>query len=239
MTVILTTVYIQYGGPEALLAACIVAGLFQIGYGLLKIGKYVHMVPYPVTVGFTNGIAILIFTQQFKTFNTATVIALITIAGIALSSRISKSLPKSLIGLTLGTVVAAVFSSSELLRLQFTPGEVQFVSLASAIELIGNIPSHLPLPHLPAVSWETWKRVLPAGFTISLLGPIETLLASVVADNATKSRHNSSAFGTVGRYSMLVLLPHDGRSGHWIVEKEKDERYIESNPRRHRNSLPA
>jgi SulP family sulfate permease len=192
MTVILTTVYIQYGGPDALLAACIVAGIFQIGYGLLKVGKYVHMVPYPVTVGFTNGIAILIFTQQFKTFNTAPVIALMTIAAIVLSSHIKKSLPKSLIGLAVGTVVAAVFSSSEFLRWQFTPGEAQFVSLASTIERIGSIPSSLPLPHLPAVSWETWKRVLPAGFTISLLGSIETLLASVVADNATKTRHNSN-----------------------------------------------
>ena len=59
MTVVLTTVYMEYGGADALLAACIIAGIFQIGYGLLKVGKYVNMVPYPVTVGFTNGIAIL------------------------------------------------------------------------------------------------------------------------------------------------------------------------------------
>ncbi|MEK7669602.1 MAG: SulP family inorganic anion transporter, partial [Bacteroidota bacterium] len=104
MTVILTTVYIQYGGPEALLAACVIAGLFQIGYGLLKVGKYVNMVPYPVTVGFTNGIAILIFTQQFRTFGTAPIIALITMATIYASSRINKNLPKSLIGLTVGAL---------------------------------------------------------------------------------------------------------------------------------------
>ncbi|HLF19795.1 MAG TPA: SulP family inorganic anion transporter, partial [Bacteroidota bacterium] len=192
MTVILTTVYIQYGGPEALLAACVVAGIFQISYGLLKIGKYVNMVPYPVTVGFTNGIAILIFTQQFKTFGTAPVVALITMATIYMSSRISKNLPKSLIGLTVGGLAAYFLGSSEFLRLTFNAAESPMVSVSSAIQVIGTIPSHFQLPRLPEISWETWKSVLPAGFTISLLGAIETLLASVVADNAANTRHNSN-----------------------------------------------
>lgn len=192
MTVILTTVYIEYGGAEALLAACIVAGVFQIGYGILKIGKYVNMVPYPVTVGFTNGIAILIFSQQFKTFNTAPVVALITMTAIYVSSKINKNLSKSLIGLTVGALAAYFFSSSEFLRLKLNPSEDQLLSISSAIEVIGTIPSHFQFPRFPEISWDTWKSVLPAGFTISLLGAIETLLASVVADNAANSRHNSN-----------------------------------------------
>ncbi len=192
MTVVLTTVYIQYGGPEALLAACIVAGIFQIGYGLLKIGKYVNMVPYPVTVGFTNGIAILIFTQQFKTFGTAPIIALITIAIIYLSSRVNRNLPKSLLGLAAGTLVAYFLGSSEFLRWKLSISEAPYFSVSSAIQVIGSIPSHFQTPNLPGISWETWKKVLPAGFTISLLGAIESLLASMVADNATSTRHNSN-----------------------------------------------
>ena len=192
MTVILTSVYIQYGGPEALLAACVIAGLFQIGYGLLKVGKYVNMVPYPVTVGFTNGIAILIFTQQFRTFGTAPIVALITMATIFASSRISKNLPKSLIGLTVGALAAHFLSSSDFLRLKFNMAESSLFSVSSAIQVIGTIPSEFQLPKLPAISWETWKNVLPAGFTISLLGAIESLLASVVADNASNTRHKSN-----------------------------------------------
>ncbi len=64
MTVILTMVYKQYGGPDALLGACLIAGLLQIGYGFLKVGRFISFVPYPVIVGFTNGIAMLIFWQQ-------------------------------------------------------------------------------------------------------------------------------------------------------------------------------
>ncbi|MBI3577771.1 MAG: SulP family inorganic anion transporter, partial [Ignavibacteriales bacterium] len=191
MTVILTTVYIQYGGAEALLAACIIAGVFQIGYGFLKFGKYVSLVPYPVTVGFTNGIAILIFLQQLNTFNTAPIIAFITMGVIFIVPRINKSLPKSLIGLIVGSLVAYGFSSTEFFRF-FYNSETSSVSVASAIKIIGEIPSSFQIPSLPHISWQTWKTVLPAGFTISLLGAIETLLASVVVDNTTNTRHNSN-----------------------------------------------
>ena len=191
MTVILTTVYMEYGGPDALLAACILAGVFQVIYGLLKVGKYVHLVPYPVTVGFTNGIAILIFTQQFKTFNTAPVIALVTIAVIYLVPKVNRNLPKALIGLIVGSVVAYAFSSNDLFRASYDPA-TGGLTFASAIKVIGEIPSHFQLPGFPGISWETWRKLVPAGFTISMLGSIETLLASVVADNATNTRHNSN-----------------------------------------------
>jgi sulfate permease, SulP family len=191
MTVILTTVYIEYGGPDALLAACIIAGLFQIAYGLLKLGRYVHLVPFPVTVGFTNGIAILIFTQQFRTFNTAPVIALITMATIYLIPKINKTLPKALIGLIVGSLVAVVFGGSELLRAMYNRS-TGTLTVAQAIQVIGQIPSGFQLPSLPGISWETWRKVVPAGFTISMLGSIETLLASVVSDHATNTRHNSN-----------------------------------------------
>jgi SulP family sulfate permease len=192
MTVVLTTVYMEYGGVDALLAACVIAGIFQIGYGLLKIGKYVNMVPYPVTVGFTNGIAILIFTQQFKTFGTVPIVALITMTIIYVSSKINKNLPKSLIGLVIGSLAVYFFGTSEFLRLKLASTDSGFFSLSSAVQVIGSIPSHFQFPKLPALSFEMWKKVLPAGFTISLLGSIESLLASVVADNATNTRHNSN-----------------------------------------------
>lgn len=191
MTVILTTVYIQHGGAEALLAACLLAGLFQIGFGLLKLGRYVHLVPYPVTVGFTNGIAALIFIQQIGTFTTAPVIALITIAVILIAPRINKNLPRSLMGLVVGTLVAVLFGETEIMRMAFDPAALQF-QVASAVKTIGEIPAGFQLPAFPAIPIHTWQAVVPAAFTIALLGTIETLLASVVADNATDTRHNSN-----------------------------------------------
>ncbi|MFZ4620937.1 MAG: SulP family inorganic anion transporter [Bacteroidota bacterium] len=191
MTVVLTDVYIHYGGIEALLAACIIAGIFQIGYGILKLGKYVSLVPYPVIVGFTNGIAILIFMQQFKTFDTAPVIALITMATIYVLPKINKNLPKSLIGLLVGSLTAYFLSSLDILHWQFDTAAQTF-TFRDAIATIGNIPSSFQVPRLPYISADTWQKVIPAGFTISMLGAIETLLASVVADNASNTRHNSN-----------------------------------------------
>lgn len=191
MTVILTTVFIQYGGIDALLAACVIAGLLQIAYGLLKLGKYVSLVPYPVTVGFTNGIAILIFIQQLRTFNTSLLIGLATMVAILVISKINKKLPKSLLGLIIGSLIGYFFASTEPVRMVFDPSGNQF-TVASALKVIGEIPSSFQFPALPNIPWETWQKVFPAGFTISMLGAIETLLASVVADNATESRHNSN-----------------------------------------------
>lgn len=191
MTVVLTEVYIHYGGVEALLAACILAGVFQIGFGILKLGKFVSLVPYPVIVGFTNGIAVLIFLQQFKTFNSAPVIAAITMITIYIVPRFNKNLPKSLIGLVVGSLAAYFLSSIDIVRWQFDPALHSF-SVSNAIAIIGTIPTSFEIPRLPSITWETWQKVVPAGFTISLLGTLETLLASVVADNATNSRHNSN-----------------------------------------------
>ncbi len=191
MTVVLTSVYIDYGGGEALLAACILAGVFQIGFGFLKLGKFVSLVPYPVIVGFTNGIALLIFIQQIGTFNSAPLIALITMAVIIIVPRINKNLPKSLIGLLAGTLAAYFFSSFDVIRWQFDP-QTQLFSVRDAIATVGMIPTSFEIPRLPYITMETWQKVVPAGFTIALLGAIETLLASVVADNATSTRHNSN-----------------------------------------------
>ncbi len=106
--------------------------------------------------------------------------------------RINKNLPKSLIGLTVGALAAHFLSSSDFLRVRLNLAESPLFSVSSVIQVIGTIPSEFQLPKLPGISWETWKNVLPAGFTISLLGAIESLLASVVADNASNTRHKSN-----------------------------------------------
>lgn len=192
MTVILTTVYMQYGGPDALLGACLIAGILQIGYGLLKAGRFISFIPYPVIVGFTNGIAILIFSQQVNLFFGAPVIGLITVATIAVAPFIHKSLPKALIGLLVGTAAgAALYANWEWMRIAVDPS-AGGVTFRQTLDLIGTIPQSLSVPRLPSVDWKTWSQLFPAGLTISLLGALETLLASVVADSMTGDRHNSN-----------------------------------------------
>jgi SulP family sulfate permease len=192
MTVILTTVYKEYGGADALLGACLIAGLLQIGYGFIKAGRFISFIPYPVIVGFTNGIAILIFSQQLGLFAGAPLIGLATIGIIAVTPLIHKSLPKALFGLIIGTAVSVfLYDRWDILRLALDSHSWTFTT-QSALQVIGKIPESIAAPQLPSVDWKTWSRLFPAGLTISLLGALETLLASVVADSVTGDRHNSN-----------------------------------------------
>ncbi len=192
MTVILTMVYKEFGGPEALLGACIIAGILQIGFGFVKAGRFISFIPYPVIVGFTNGIALLIFGQQLHLFAAAPMIGLITIGTIALIPLVHRSLPKALIGLVVGTLVAiAGYDRWDWLRIAVDPTRYALV-WNSALQVIGTIPQTFAAPAFPSVGWNVWSKLFPAGLTISLLGSLETLLASVVADSATGDRHNSN-----------------------------------------------
>lgn len=191
MTVILTMVYKDLGGPDALLAACLIAGLMQIGYGLLKVGRFISFVPYPVIIGFTNGIALLIFSQQLGLLATAPVLAAITLAVIIATPYIHRGIPRALVGLIVGTLVAVfVYPAWSPLRLAFDPAAWSF-SVGDVVKTIGEIPRSFAVPTLPSLDWATWSKLIPAGLTISLLGTLETLLASVVADSLTGDRHNS------------------------------------------------
>ncbi len=192
MTVILTQMYIQYGGADALLGACLIAGVLQVLYGFIKAGKFISFIPYPVIVGFTNGIAILIFTQQLTLFAGAPLIGAITIAVIVGSPFVHKNLPKALLGLIVGTTCASLlYANWEWLRFAVDPATLN-VSFADSLKRIGEIPRSFSLPNFPSNDWQTWSKLFPAGLTISLLGALETLLASVVADSVTGDRHNSN-----------------------------------------------
>lgn len=192
MTVILTQIFVQFHDINALLLACLIAGILQIAMGLFKLGKFVSFIPQPVISGFTNGIAILIFSQQLKTFFSAPLVALITIAFIIIVPLINRSLPKLFLGLLFGSLITfflgerigAFLYSFDWKSLAFTRSQ--------AIGIVGSIPNVLQLPAWPNASWASWHRAIPAGFAIAMLGYLETLLASVVVDSVTSTEHNSN-----------------------------------------------
>lgn len=180
MTVVLVTVYKELG-VEGLFLAMFLAGLIQIGLSFLKVGKYIHYIPHPVIAGFTNGIAILIFSQQIAALKTsnggislpALGIALGVIAIMFLWPRITKSIPGSLVALIVTTVAAAVL-------------------LKGQVTIIGDIPSGLPRPSLAFLSqWQHALAVLRPAIMLALLGAIESLLSAVVVDELAGTRHNS------------------------------------------------
>lgn len=184
--------------------AGIFCGLFQVLFGLIRIGKYVRYIPYPVLSGFMSGIGVIIILQQLypivgkkspaSTLDMilnfpatiaegisvpALLLGLACIALIILVPKVTKKVPATLVVLVVVTVVSL------------------FTGLDSALT-IGNIPAGLPMPFFTKVQLDgiDWMVVIKAslvpGLTLAGLGSIDTLLTSVVADNITKTKHNSN-----------------------------------------------
>lgn len=184
--------------------AGIFCGLFQIIFGLIRIGKYVRYIPYPVLSGFMSGIGVIIILQQIYPIigkkspagtldmiinfpaalaDGVSVIALALgmacIALIVLVPKVTKKVPATLVALIAVTVVSL------------------FTNLDPSLT-IGNIPAGLPMPfftkvQLDGIDWASVLEVsLVPGLTLAGLGSIDTLLTSVVADNITKTKHNSN-----------------------------------------------
>ena len=190
-------------GLDGLFLATIMAGLILLLMGVLRLGSYIKFIPYPVTVGFISGIAVILFIGQLH-----------DLLGLHLSGEPADILPKleALAG-ALGTtnpaavgVAVATIGIIVALRLwrPHWPGILIAVivgALATAllhlpVETIGTrfggIPSTLPVPALPPVSLEKISAVLPDALSFALLGAIESLLSAMVADGMTGRRHRSN-----------------------------------------------
>ena len=199
----------RYGDFSSVLLSMSLAGLFcglfQILFGVLRIGKYIRYIPYPVLSGFMSGIGVIIILQQIypllglkapvKTIDmvaglpsavpglswVALALGVCTIAIIYLFPLLTKKVPATLVAL-LAVTVGSLFLRE------------------GSIPLIGEIPSGFPLPFFvkDSISLDNvvWKDMimdsLIPGITLAGLGSIDTLLTSVVADNITHTRHNSN-----------------------------------------------
>ncbi|MFC5385076.1 SulP family inorganic anion transporter [Aquamicrobium segne] len=200
--IILVAATVSRQGVDGLILATLLSGVMLAVAGWLRLGTYIKFIPYPVTVGFTAGIAIIIFASQLTdlfgltlsqqepgdlipklkmllsvapTVNPAAVmIAVLTIGIIVGLKRWRPSWPGMLIAVTLASIMAGGFSV-ETIGTRF-----------------GGIPSMLPAPALPAMSMAKVWAVLPDAVAFTLLGAIESLLSAVVADGMTGRRHRSN-----------------------------------------------
>ncbi|WP_127532663.1 SulP family inorganic anion transporter [Paenibacillus kobensis] len=200
---ILFAIVLQYG-YENLLIAGFLAGIILVLMGLFKLGAWIKFIPRPVTVGFTAGIAVIIFSGQIANFlglshiqkhenfipnmieimvhlatiNFYSVItAGICLAVILLSPRLLPKIPSSLLGLLASSVAAALFFQGH---------------VATIGSSFGAIPSSLPHFHFLSISWDRIITLIQPAFIIAMLGGIESLLSAVVADGMTGTRHNSN-----------------------------------------------
>ncbi len=198
---------IQKYGMEGLTIATLMAGLFLVLFGLLRLGTIIKYIPYPIVVGFTSGIAVTIFTTQikdlfgltlasnpsdflekwgvyFQSFHTidpwCALIGVVSVIVIAITPKFSKKIPGSLIAIILMTVVALLLK--------------QYAGVES-IETIGDrfsISNELPAATVPAMNWETIKSLVSPAITIAILGAIESLLSATVADGVISDHHDSN-----------------------------------------------
>jgi SulP family sulfate permease len=194
----------QKYGFDNLVICTILAGGLLLMMGVTRMGTMIKYIPYPVTMGFTSGIAVLIFSTQIKDFLGLTVPKVPSefidkmrvlaenlgsvqwsTAGVAVASlaiilfwpkRWQRRVPGSIAALVLGTAAVALFN----------------LPVETIGSRFGGIPQGLPKPHFPALSWDHIQHLFQPAVTIALLAAIESLLCAVVADGMIDDRHDAN-----------------------------------------------
>jgi sulfate permease, SulP family len=201
--VVIVAGVVQKYGVDGLLVATLMAGVILVVFGLVRLGGAIKFIPYPVTIGFTSGIALIIFSSQvrdlvglemsavpapflakwdayaraFDSLNPwALLVATATFAIILVWPKLERRIPGPFVALVVTTV---------LVRLLHLPVE----TIGSRF---GVIDAGLPRPALPHVTLSLLGTLAAPAFTIALLGAIESLLSAVVADGMIGGRHRSN-----------------------------------------------
>ncbi|RMZ59069.1 SulP family inorganic anion transporter [Chryseobacterium nematophagum] len=193
-TIVVLIALVQTHGVEYLFATIILAGIFQIGVGVLKWGKFIRLIPQPVMYGFLNGLAVIIFMaqiEQFKIINTDgsmnwlqrtalyTMIGLviITISIVYFFPKITKTIPASLVAIFVVFAIVVGF-------------QINTKTVADIAHISGNLP-RFHIPKLP-FSWETLQIIFPYALIMSGVGLIESLLTLSMVDEITNSKGNAN-----------------------------------------------
>jgi len=190
-------------GYDGLATATLLAGGLLIAMGLARLGTVIKFIPYPVTVGFTAGIALIIlvgqtrdffglqmdkvpaefpekvsaFAEHFGSLNPwAAAIAVVTVLIIVFWPRVTHRIPGSLVAILATTAAVQLFN----------------LPIETIGSRFGEVPNTLPAPHLPNINWELCRQMFSPALTIALLAGIESLLSAVVADGMTERRHRSN-----------------------------------------------
>jgi SulP family sulfate permease len=203
--IVLVSATVARHGLDGLVLATFLSGIILVAAGLLRVGAFIKYIPYPVTVGFTAGIALIIAASQLRdllglrldaaepgrfvpklevlwaalpSFNVAALtLSALTVVAVMLVRRFRPHWPAFLIAVALAALL------SWALKWQVETIGTRF----------GGIPRSLPYPQLPVLSYFKLVEMLPAALSFALLGGIESLLCAVVADSMTGRRHRSNA----------------------------------------------
>lgn len=208
-------------GYDNLLIAGLLAGVFLLLMGFFRLGGLIKFIPRPVTIGFTSGIAVIIFTGQIAgflglkgiekheafhenmmelfakigTFNIFSILtALLGLSVLLVVPRINRKIPVLLVALIVPTLISYFFF----------PGKTETIG-----SVFGGIPQNLPPFHVPHVTLDSVIQMIGPAFAIAVLGGIESLLSAVVADGMSGYRHNSNR-ELIGQGIANIVTPFFG-----------------------------
>ncbi len=198
MVVVFAGVYATLNGsPELVFAVVVLAGLIQILFGFLRFGQYIRLVPYPVVSGFMSGIGCIIIALQFSRLfghepeGGGTIPALAAIP--------SSVLDPNFMALALGIMTLVIVFKWPKALGKFVPAPLAALIIGTVTStmmggapILGDIPTGLPSFIMPMFSGDTFLVVVEAALILAVLGAIDSLLTSLVADNMTRTRHNSN-----------------------------------------------
>jgi SulP family sulfate permease len=222
MTVVMAAVFTQYTamfpdnpGHGAALAFTVVimGGLFQIGFGLLKMGKYINLIPHPVVSGFMSGIGVIIILLQLPPLlgyaavpgpmasiemlpqiisepipEPLIVGVLAMVIVYFLPKRINQIMPSPLLALIVGTIALYFWHGGEITS---TLEDGKTIYKLGEVSVLGNIPTGIPSPVLPIFDPALFAGMIKSALMLAALGSIDSLLTSLVADNVTRTYHKS------------------------------------------------
>ncbi len=223
--VIVYGIVAQYG-ISGLIIATVLAGIILVLMGVFKLGSIIKFIPYPIVVGFTSGIAVVIFSTQVKDFLGLTIenlpsefipqwgayfshistfnlneflLSLGCLLIIIFWPKVTNKVPGSLIAIIVGTGASILLA--KYCGIEFATIGSKFPELANGIEI--------PKPTAPNITWDTVQSMFQPAFTIALLCAIESLLAAMVADGVTGKRHNSNT-ELIGQGIANIITPFFG-----------------------------
>jgi sulfate permease, SulP family len=196
MTVVVASSVVALHSDLRLVASMILlAGVFQIIFGAIKAGKFVQYIPYPVISGFMSGIGIIIIILQLK-----------PLFGFDVDSNVIHTLITLIPKLDEMNIEALLLGASALAIVYLTPQKISryiptpllalvVLTVASLlldldVQKIGDIPSGLPSLVMPDFDLKLYSTIISLAFTLAILGSIDTLLTSIVADSITRTKHN-------------------------------------------------